>query len=671
MAVPTERLTQFETVLVANRGEIACRVIRTLRELGIRSVAVYSDADRGAKHVADADVAVRIGPAPVQESYLNIAAIIAAAKESGANAIHPGYGFLSENAAFSRACEAAGIVFVGPGTDALALMGDKIRAKDHVSKAGVPVIQGISSPGLTETELEDAAVKLGFPILIKPSAGGGGKGMEPVYDLAALSNGLATARRVAKSAFGDDTLLLERLVAAPRHIEVQLLADSHGNVIHLGERECSLQRRHQKVIEEAPSSLLSEETRARIGEAACTVARSVGYVGAGTVEFLVSDDAPDEFFFMEMNTRLQVEHPVTEMVTGIDLVAWQLRVAAGETLTVRQSDVVLHGHAVEARLYAEDPESGFLPSTGKILALREATGDGIRVDSSLKDGLVVSPHYDPMLAKIIAWGATRAEALSRLDRALADTVVLGVRTNLEYLRALINDPDVQAGRLETTLIERKLPELEFRHPDSELLSVAARVLAQSENDNTDAWHSARGWRTGGVRVPKRFRFATDVSGRTDVRIHGDTVTVDGHSRVVAIVSVRAHSVQVEIDGVTSHWNVVRSFDVLWIGQSGFSWPLIIVDAEAELRESLAAIEQEHRPTSPEVRSPMPGTIVAVPVSSGDTVAVGDTIVTVEAMKMEHKLTAPVAGTVSLSARPGDLVKLNELVATIEPEEHTP
>lgn len=663
----------FDTVLVANRGEIACRVIRTLRELGIRSVAVYSDADRGAKHVADADVAVRIGPAPVQESYLNIAAIIDAAKLSGAKAIHPGYGFLSENAEFARACDAEGIIFVGPGTEALALMGDKIRSKNHVSKAGVPVIQGISSPGLSEQELEDAAVKLGFPILIKPSAGGGGKGMEPVFDRSQLADSLATARRVAKSAFGDDTLLLERLVSAPRHIEVQLLADTHGHVIHLAERECSLQRRHQKVIEEAPSSLLSAETRSRIGEAACTVARSVGYVGAGTVEFLVSDDAPEEFFFMEMNTRLQVEHPVTEMVTGLDLVAWQLRIAAGEHLTIMQDDVVLHGHAVEARVYAEDPESGFLPSTGQIVSLHEASGDGIRVDSSLIDGLVISPHYDPMLAKVIAWGETRTEALSRLDQALADTVILGVRTNLEYLRALITDSDVQAGRLETTLIERKLPALEFRHPDAELLSVAACVLAHDRardvsRSSLGAWSSAQGWRTGGVREPQHFCFATGSGERADVWVHADSVTIHGDEHVAHLVASSKNSVQVELDGVVSRWNTARSGDTLWIGHAGFSWPLVIVGAETALKESLAAIERENHPSSPEVRSPMPGTVVAVPVVSGDKVQVGDTIVTVEAMKMEHKLIAPVAGTVTLSARPGDLVKLDELLATIEPDD---
>jgi acetyl-CoA/propionyl-CoA carboxylase biotin carboxyl carrier protein len=653
----------FERVLIANRGEIACRIIRTLRTLGIASVAVYSDADRDARHVALADEAVRIGPPPAHDSYLNADAIIAAARASGAQAIHPGYGFLSENAQFAEKCAAAGIVFIGPGIAALGLMGDKIRAKQHVSKAGVPVIEGVSSPGLSNEQLEEAAIGLGFPILVKPSAGGGGKGMVPVHAEAELHEALATARRVALSAFGDDTLLLERLVTAPRHIEVQLLADTHGNVIHLGERECSLQRRHQKVIEEAPSPLLSAETRARIGEAACTVARSVDYVGAGTVEFLVSADAPDEFYFMEMNTRLQVEHPVTELVTGIDLVAWQLRVAAGERLSIAQDDVVLTGHAIEARLYAEDPESGFLPSTGTVVALAEAQGEGVRVDSSLVDGLTVSPHYDPMLAKVIAWGFDRGEALNRLDGALATTTVLGVRTNVEYLRALLADPDVQAGELDTTLIERRLPTLAFRHPDVALLAVAALYLHAQPHPG-GIWHARSGWRMSGHPRASRFCFATSATDRTEVFVAGATVTIDGTQHSARLDLVDAATVRLELDGVSSAWAVARQGDTLWLGQGGFSWPLGILSREAQTAELLARIDLAEKPRHPEVRSPMPGTVVTVSVADGDLVEAGDTILTVEAMKMEHKLTAPVAGVVSITARAGDLVALDQLLASI-------
>ncbi|HEY5230484.1 MAG TPA: biotin carboxylase N-terminal domain-containing protein, partial [Galbitalea sp.] len=380
----------LQSVLVANRGEIACRIIRTLRAMGIRSIAVYSDADAGARHVGLADVAVRIGPASAAQSYLNIEALIGAAAQTGATAIHPGYGFLSENAEFARACDAAGIVFVGPPIAAIELMGDKIRAKEHVVARGVPVIAGVGVAGMTDKDLIAAAKTIGYPLLIKPSAGGGGKGMTVVRDAAELPDALVSTRRVATAAFGDDTLLLERYVDRPRHIEVQVLADAHGTVLHLGERECSLQRRHQKIIEEAPSPLLTTQQRERMGAAACEIARSVDYRGAGTVEFLVSDAAPDDFFFMEMNTRLQVEHPVTELVTGIDLVEQQLRIAAGEPLLLTQDDIVLTGHAIEARLYSEDPAHDFLPSTGTIGYLCEARGDGIRVDSSLVDGLVVS-----------------------------------------------------------------------------------------------------------------------------------------------------------------------------------------------------------------------------------------------------------------------------------------
>ncbi|WP_340697245.1 acetyl/propionyl/methylcrotonyl-CoA carboxylase subunit alpha [Cellulosimicrobium funkei] len=450
----------FRTVLVANRGEIACRVMGTLRRLGVRSVAVFSDADADARHVREADVAVRLGPAPAAQSYLDVDAVVAAAVATGAEAVHPGYGFLSENPALARACERAGIAFVGPGVDALEAMADKLAAKSIVGARGVPVVPGAGEPGMSDDDLLAAAGAVGFPLLVKPSAGGGGKGMVVVRAEADLPGALASARRVAASSFGDDTLLLERLVEAPRHIEVQVLADTHGTVVHLGERECSLQRRHQKVVEEAPSPLLTPAQRARMGEAACEVARSVGYVGAGTVEFLVPAASPDEFFFIEMNTRLQVEHPVTEMVTGLDLVALQLRVAAGEPLGLAQDDVVLRGHAVEARLYAESPERGFLPATGSVRVYDDGgvpSGPGaspLRLDSGISAGAVVGGHYDPMLAKAVAWGETRDEAVERLDGLLARTVVLGVETNTAFLRSLLADDDVRAGRLDTGLIDR-------------------------------------------------------------------------------------------------------------------------------------------------------------------------------------------------------------------------
>ncbi|HZI44097.1 MAG TPA: biotin carboxylase N-terminal domain-containing protein, partial [Ilumatobacter sp.] len=415
----------FETVLVANRGEIAVRIMRTLRTLGIRSVAVYSDADAGARHVAAADVGVRIGPAPARESYLSVDAVIAAALASGAQAIHPGYGFLSENPALADACDANGIVFVGPPVAAIAAMGDKIAAKATVAAAGVPVVPGSSETGLDDTALGEAARTVGFPVLLKPSAGGGGKGMRLVEDAAQLDDAIASARREARGAFGDDTLLVERFIRNPRHIEIQVLADTHGTVVHLGERECSLQRRHQKIVEEAPSPLLSADVRAAMGAQAVEAARACGYTSAGTVEFIVSADRPDEFFFMEMNTRLQVEHPVTEMVYRVDLVEQQLRIAAGERLALIQDALQPHGHAVEVRVYAEDPSRGFLPTGGIVHGLVEPTGEGVRVDSGIAAGSAVGSDYDPMLAKVIAWGDDRAEALHRLDHALAETAVLG------------------------------------------------------------------------------------------------------------------------------------------------------------------------------------------------------------------------------------------------------
>jgi acetyl-CoA/propionyl-CoA carboxylase biotin carboxyl carrier protein len=678
---PADPGAPFDTVLVANRGEIACRVIRTLRRLGIRSVAVYSDADRDAPHVTLADVAVRLGPASAKQSYLSIEAILAAARATGATAVHPGYGFLSENAAFAAACEEAGIVFVGPGVHALDVMGDKIAAKREVEAHGVQTIPGIAEPGLSDEQLIAAADTIGFPVLVKPSAGGGGKGMQAVREAADLPEALRAARRVAASAFGDDTLFLERLVDTPRHIEVQVLADRHGAIVHLGERECSLQRRHQKVIEEAPSPLLDAETRDRIGRAACAVAASVDYVGAGTVEFLVSDAAPGEFFFMEMNTRLQVEHPVTELVTGLDLVEWQLRIAAGEPLGFAQDEVRLTGHAIEARVYAENPERGFLPSDGLVLALHEPRGTGVRVDSGLTAGSPIVTEYDPMLSKVIAWGEDRATALTRLDAALADTSILGAVTNVRWLRDLLADPDVRAGRLDTTLIDRRFSELAPSAPATDEL-VAAALVAHRERwaehpvATGSLWAAPTGWRLGSDR-PVAYDFGTAI-----VRVEGDedalaascaAVTVDdgpAHTaglRVVPPVSAgEPENAVLTVDGVTRSLTLARDGRSVWIGDGGNARELRILDRATRLARDLATLTRVAGAADPELRSPMPGTVVTVAAQTGDEVAAGDTVLTVEAMKMEHRLVAPLTGRVSVHVAPGDLVKLDQLVAIVEP-----
>jgi acetyl-CoA/propionyl-CoA carboxylase biotin carboxyl carrier protein len=660
----------FSTVLVANRGEIACRVLRTLRDLGIASVAVYSDADVAARHVALADVAVRLGPAAPAASYLNIAAVIEAARATGAEAIHPGYGFLAENADLARACAAAGIVFVGPGVEALDIMGDKIRAKVHVGRANVPVIPGHAEPGRTDAELIAAADQVGFPLLIKPSAGGGGKGMTVVERPDDLPDALRAARRVARSAFADDTLFLERYLASPRHIEVQVLADAHGSVIHLGERECSLQRRHQKVIEEAPSPLLDDDARRRIGDLACEVARSVGYVGAGTVEFLVSNDAPADFFFMEMNTRLQVEHPVTELVTGIDLVEWQLRVAAGQRLDRTQRDVRVTGHAVEARVYAENPARGFLPTTGRVLLLDEPAGAGVRVDSALQPGLAITGDYDPLLSKVIAWGEDRAQALARLDAALAATTVLGVHTNLDFLRQVLADPAVRGGHLDTGLLERRLPELTFRSADAAV--VTAAVLWGRADVGEGAWRRD-GWRMG-IDQPTRYSVATSADTSVQVAVRGapDAATVaidDGDVVPARLTRLDGDTARLELDGIARTFRIATDGDTTWVGAAGASVELRLRSRADQLADALARITRVPGQVSPEVRSPMPGTVVAVSVATGDHVTAGQTLLSVEAMKMEHRLTATTDGIVTITARPADLVKLDQVLATITPHPH--
>ncbi|MCJ2193091.1 hypothetical protein MUG60_00175 [Kaistella montana] len=693
----------FETVLVANRGEIAVRVIRTLRRLGIRSVAVYSDADADARHVREADTAVRLGPAPARESYLDIDAVVDAARRTGAQAVHPGYGFLSENADFARALDAAGIVFVGPPVGSLDAMADKIRAKETVAAYDVPVVPGIQDPTLTDEQITAEAERVGFPLLIKPSAGGGGKGMVAVRAAEELPGALASARRTARSAFGDDTLLLERLITAPRHIEVQVFADAHGATVHLGERECSLQRRHQKVIEEAPAPLLTglahgAELRERLGRAAVDAAVSVGYRGAGTVEFLVSDENPDEFFFMEMNTRLQVEHPVSEEVVRVrgqrlDFVELQLRIAAGEPLGFAQEDVTLDGAAVEARVYAEDPANGFLPSTGPVLRWREPAGEGVRVDTlllpsqgeerafgsvltirddegALWEGLAapdgaqpeITGFYDPMIAKLIARGADRAEALDRLDAALADTVLFGVRSNLGWLRELAAREDVQAGRLTTELIDGLEAWTAPALPE-DLAALAAEALADVSEDAAaaerraagTAWARADGWRGIGAPQP------------------GMRVRVGDEDRILTAPAAEVDDDAGALAGVNLLAGDPRDPRSAWLHRDGAAWQVRRLTRAEVVEAARAAAAARRAPAgaaSPEARTPMPGTVVAVSVATGDTVAAGQELAVVEAMKMEHPVTAAVAGVVTVHVAEGDSVAAQTLIAVVEPVEHS-
>jgi acetyl-CoA/propionyl-CoA carboxylase, biotin carboxylase, biotin carboxyl carrier protein len=710
----------FDTVLVANRGEIACRVVRTLRRLGIRSVAVFTPADAGSPHVEAADLAVAIA------DYLSVEDVVTAAGASGAQAVHPGYGFLSENTGFAAACEDAGVVFIGPPSSAIEAMGDKIRAKQTVAKAGVPVVPGSDGAGLDDAALALAVEDVGYPVLLKPSAGGGGKGMHEVHREADLADAIATARREARGSFGDDTLLVERLVTNPRHIEIQVMADAHGNVIHLGERECSLQRRHQKIVEEAPSPLLTEAQREAMGAAAVEAARAVGYRGAGTVEFIVGADRPDEFFFMEMNTRLQVEHPVTEKIFGVDLVEMQVRVAAGEKApwpaALRSS-----GHAVEVRIYAEDPAAGFLPTGGRILAL--SWPDGVRVDAGIAAGGEVGSSYDPMLAKVIAYGADRAEALTRLDTALREVVLLGLGTNVGFLRALLADPDVRAGRLDTGLVGRRLEELTAADVPADVLPVAAVLrLAALEPSGpvVDPFDVPGGWRVGEpaaavwrlsidgavpveVRARGRASAATvtvnaDTGSRTDpgtgtgapveaslrresfaaagrmggssrpggstvpgrngqLDQPGGTTRAEGGGRSDTLDRpVRTtRRVGVQVGGVVRAYAVAIGDDgTTWISRDGLAWAVSEPDV-------LAAAEDVAGAGGP-VRSPMPGTVTLVEVTDGEAVTAGQRLVVVEAMKMEHVLTAPVDGTVSgLRVKPGTTVAKDAVLLAVSHE----
>jgi len=618
----------FARVLIANRGEIAVRVMRTLRRLGVESVAIYTDVDADAVHVRMADRAVRVS------SYLEIEEVIAAALAAGADAIHPGYGFLSERPAFARACAEASIAFVGPGAEAMALLGDKVAAKGVAVRAGVPVVPGLSAGAdcaLTDGEIIEwvdgrratgahGAPAERLPLLLKAAAGGGGKGMRVVHALADLPEAIGAARREAAAAFGDDRLLVERYVERSRHIEVQVIADTHGTVLHLGERECSLQRRHQKVVEEAPSPVVSAELRARMGEAACALARSAGYVGAGTVELIAERDDPTSFYFLEVNARLQVEHPVTELVTGLDLVELQLRVAAGEPLSLAQSDVSLSGWAIEARVYAEDPAHGFLPSTGRVVAYREPRG--MRVDSGIEEGSEVTSHYDPLLAKVIAHAPHRAAALDRLDRALAELRVVGPTTNAAWLRALLARPEVRAGELDTTLIERLGADVAAPALADDLPGLAVLALLGSAPSD-DPWDALDGWRLGGVRAPARRRL---------VGPDGEVSAVapsDGVRRVRGGLGIEGEG------GVLRTVEVYPDGDAVWL-----------VDGGVPSRWSVAVDCAGARSAEGSLDAPMPGTVIDVRVEPGAAVAEGDTLVILESMKMELAIQAPADGVVA-------------------------
>jgi acetyl-CoA/propionyl-CoA carboxylase biotin carboxyl carrier protein len=613
----------FSRVLIANRGEIAVRVMRTLRRMGVEGIAVYSDVDADAPHVRLADRAVRLGPAPAAESYLSIERVVEAAVASGAEAVHPGYGFLSERPAFARACAEAGLTFIGPSPEAMALLGDKVAAKQVAERAGVPVVPGLSAGAdgaLMDAEISEWAGGERLPLLLKAAAGGGGKGMRVVHALDELPEALGAARREAQAAFGDDRLLVERYVERSRHIEVQVIADAHGTVLHLGERECSLQRRHQKVIEEAPSPVVDAELRARMGEAACALASAAGYVGAGTVELIAERDDPSSFYFLEVNARLQVEHPVTELVTGVDLVELQLRVAAGEPLGISQSDVSLSGWAVEARVYAEDPAAGFLPSTGRVVAYRSP--DGVRVDSGIEEGSEVTSHYDPLLAKVIASGEDRAQALARLDRALGELRVVGPTTNAAWLRALLARPEVRAGELDTTLIERLGVAVAAPAPADDLAGLAVLALLGSPATD-DPWDALDGWRLGGVRAPARMRLS------------GPAGEVSAVEPAVGVVRVRDGL------GIEGEGGVARTVEVYPDGSA--VW---LVDGGVPSRWSLALDRAGARSAGGSLDAPMPGTVIDVRVEPGAAVAEGDTLVILESMKMELAIQAPADGVVA-------------------------
>jgi geranyl-CoA carboxylase alpha subunit len=655
-------MTVFSKILIANRGEIVCRIARTAKALGYRTVAVFSDADAGALHVRQADEAVGIGPPAAQESYLNIDALLAAAKLAGADAVHPGYGFLSENAAFAEACSEAGLVFIGPPAAAIDAMGNKARAKALMEAAGVPCVPGSRGADQSDDALRAEGNRIGFPLMVKAAAGGGGRGMRLVAAAEDLAQALARSRSEAAGAFGSDELILERAIADARHIELQIFADRHGNVIHLGERDCSIQRRHQKVIEETPSPAVPGELREQMGAAAVAAARAIGYVGAGTVEFLL--DGSQKFYFLEMNTRLQVEHPVTEAVTGLDLVAWQLRIAAGEKLPLTQQQVRFDGHAIEARLYAEDPYRNFLPQSGTLVDWRPASGEGIRVDHGLMSGFVVSPFYDPMLAKVIARGGTREEARRRLAIALEDTVAFGLNTNRGFLISVLRHPAFAAGDATTGFIERYFPAgseaLQRPKLDRRMVGVAAILLFEARESQAvrgQSWSS-----TGAPSWPLRLT-AGDVHQQAIVIVIGKDhylIALGSHMLEVSIEERQEGAIRFTASGVQQTARYVLHDGTVHLDING----LVAAIRETTLEPSAAS----RRDASSRLVAPMNGAIISVAAKPGDLVAKGQLIVVLEAMKMQHEITAERDGTIDkILVRPGDQVATRQVLVELKAE----
>ena len=657
----------IESVLIANRGEIAGRIIRAGHKLGLRAVAVYSDADADSPHVSAADAAVRLGPAAAADSYLNVPAILSAAARAGADAVHPGYGFLAENAEFARACAAAGLVFVGPSPEAIAAMGDKRAARRLAAGLGLPVLPGYDGPAQDEATLTAEAARIGFPLMVKAAAGGGGRGMRLVGAPDELPAALAGARREAAAAFGNGDLLLERAVLRPRHVEVQVFGDSHGRVLHLGERECSVQRRHQKVIEESPSPAVGPALRAEMGAAAVALAAAVSYTGAGTVEFLL--DEAGRFTFLEMNTRLQVEHPVTELVTGIDLVEWQLRVAAGEALPWAQDEITLTGHAIEARLYAEEPAADFRPTGGTVLLWQPPTGEGVRVDDGIRSGSVIGGHYDPLLAKIIAAGPTRADALRRLSRALADTVLLGLTTNLAYLRAIVAHPAFgEPDTLSTRFLEEALPDWRPSVAPEErataLIAVALAQWPQPGDGGLGYWRNNPGqppplrYRVGDETAAVYLRPVPHTPDHFTAALSPDETPRDV-TALVGRVGNPPYNIDLTIDGLRRRVMLAADGDDWWAQTADGPQRITALPLLPEPRRAAGA--------GGSLRAPLPGTVLAVLVEVGDSVAEGQPLVKLEAMKMEYTIRAAAAGIVeAIHHAPGDSVAADALLVHVGP-----